>query len=87
MPFYFSKAFRLGPLLLNLSKSGLGLSGGIKGARVGITSRGRRYVHLGRGGIYYRRNLSGGGEENVMVEKDAADRASHPYVGMKNRNG
>jgi len=55
MPFYFRKYFRFGPPRLNLSKSGLALSGGLKGARVGITSRGRRYVHLGRGGIYYQK--------------------------------
>ncbi len=49
----------MGPVRLNLSKSGLGLSGGVKGARLGVNSRGRAYVHGGRHGIYYRKQLSG----------------------------
>lgn len=59
MGMYLRKSFRLGPLRFNLSKSGVGLSGGVKGARVGINSRGRGYVHGGRHGLYYRKSLSG----------------------------
>ena len=54
MGFYLRKAFRMGPLRLNLSKSGLGVSAGVPGARVGLTSQGRAYVHAGRGGLYVR---------------------------------
>jgi hypothetical protein len=58
MGFYFRKSFRLGPLLrLNLSRSGLGLSAGVRGARIGVGPRGS-YVHVGRGGLYYRQNLN-----------------------------
>jgi hypothetical protein len=49
----------LGPVRLNLSKSGLGVSAGIKGARIGVGPRGA-YVHAGRGGLYYRKQLSTG---------------------------
>jgi len=56
MPFYLRKAFKKGPVRLNLSKSGLGLSFGITGARIGVNSRGT-YVHGGRHGLYYRKNL------------------------------
>lgn len=58
MGWYLRKSFRLGPLLrLNLSKSGLGYSFGIKGARIGSGPRGN-YVHVGRYGLYYRQYLS-----------------------------
>ncbi|MBU0971002.1 MAG: DUF4236 domain-containing protein, partial [Proteobacteria bacterium] len=56
MGFYIRKSFRAGPVRLNLSKSGLGLSAGVKGFRVGSGPRGN-YVHAGRGGLYYRKNL------------------------------
>jgi Protein of unknown function (DUF4236) len=54
MGFYLRKAFRLGPLRLNLSKRGLGASVGETGARVGVDATGTPYVHSGRGGLYYR---------------------------------
>ncbi len=54
MSFFVRKAFRFGPLRLNLSKSGIGVSAGIKGARLGLDSRGRPYVAGGRHGLYYR---------------------------------
>jgi len=57
MGFYIRKGFNFGPLRLNLSRSGLGASVGVKGARVGIGPHGS-YVHLGRGGFYYRKSLS-----------------------------
>ena len=55
MAFYIRKAFRLGPLRLNLSKRGVGVSAGVKGARVGVDATGREYVHAGRYGLYYRK--------------------------------
>lgn len=57
MGFYIRKSFRAGPIRFNLSKSGIGVSGGVKGARIGIGPRGT-YVHAGRQGLYYRKNLS-----------------------------
>lgn len=60
MGFYLRKSFRMGPVRFNLSKSGLGASIGVKGARIGITSTGRAYVHAGRGGLYVREYLGGG---------------------------
>jgi len=35
MGFYLRKSLRVGPLRFNLSKSGIGLSAGIKGFRIG----------------------------------------------------
>jgi Protein of unknown function (DUF4236) len=57
MGFYIRKGFNFGPLRLNLSRSGLGASFGVKGARIGIGPRGS-YVHMGRGGLYYRQSLT-----------------------------
>jgi len=57
MGWYLRKSFSFGPFRLNLSKSGLDASFGVKGARVGTGLRGT-YVHVGRGGVYYRESLS-----------------------------
>ena len=59
MAFYLRKALSFGPLRLNFSKSGLGLSAGVTGARVGIGPKGA-YVHGGRHGLYYRKYLNSG---------------------------
>ena len=57
MPWFIRKSFKVGPLLrLNLSKSGLGYSFGVKGARIGTGPRGN-YVYCGRYGLYYRQSL------------------------------
>jgi hypothetical protein len=55
--FYFRKSFGKGPIRLNLSKSGLGVSVGVKGARVSFGPRGT-FLHAGRGGVYYRQRLT-----------------------------
>ena len=56
MGLYLRKSLSVGPFRFNLSKSGIGLSAGIKGLRVGTGPRGN-YVHMGRGGIYFRQTL------------------------------
>lgn len=56
MAIYLRKSIRVGPLRFNLSKSGVGVSAGIKGFRVGTGPRGN-YVHMGRSGIYYRATI------------------------------
>lgn len=58
MPFYIRKALKLGPIRFNLSKSGIGISGGVTGFRVGVRPNGRSYLHAGRHGLYYRKELS-----------------------------
>lgn len=57
MGWYIRKSFSFGPLRLNLSKSGLGYSFGVKGARIGTGPRGN-YIHMGRYGVYYRQNFN-----------------------------
>lgn len=60
MGFYIRKGISFGPFRLNLSKSGLGVSVGVKGARVSTGPRGT-YVHMGRHGLYYRQRIDGPG--------------------------
>lgn len=56
MGFYLRKSISVGPLRFNLSKSGIGVSTGIRGLRFGVGPRGN-YVRIGHGGIYYRATL------------------------------
>ncbi|HEV2721565.1 MAG TPA: DUF4236 domain-containing protein [Thermoanaerobaculia bacterium] len=56
MGFYLRKSVAVGPLRFNLSGSGVGVSVGVRGLRVGTGPRGN-YVHLGRGGVYYRQTF------------------------------
>lgn len=56
MGFYIRKSVSAGPFRFNLSRSGLGVSVGVKGFRIGSGPRGN-YVHMGRGGLYYRASL------------------------------
>lgn len=57
MPFYIRKSVSAGPFRFNFSNSGVGVSVGVKGFRIGTGPRGH-YVHAGRGGLYYRASLN-----------------------------
>ena len=80
MGFYLRKSFRAGPIRFNLSKSGIGVSAGVTGARLGMSSAGRAYVHGGRGGLYYRKSLGSGsgrgrsGAAGDIAPQEAASR-------------
>lgn len=74
MWFIFRKSIKLGKhTRLNISKSGIGVSTGVKGARIGINSKGT-YVSGGKDGIYYRKQLSSNKNKiplkNTMDTKD-----------------
>jgi len=73
MGFYIRKSFKLGPIRLNVSRSGLGMSAGVKGARFGINAGGKKYVHVGRGGLYYRENLPGSTQQESGEPQSASD--------------
>lgn len=60
MPFYIRKSVSAGPFRFNFSKSGVGVSVGVKGLRIGTGPRGH-YIHAGRGGLYYRATLGNAG--------------------------
>lgn len=56
MGFYVRKSLKAGPFRFNLSKSGIGVSAGAPGFRVGSGPRGN-YVSMGSHGLYYRATL------------------------------
>jgi Protein of unknown function (DUF4236)/DnaJ domain len=58
MGWYIRKSVSFGPLRFNLSKSGVGVSVGVKGARISTGPKGT-YIHMGRHGLYYRERLDG----------------------------
>ena len=81
MGFYIRKYVQAGPFRLNLSKSGLGVSVGVPGFRVGSGPRGN-YVHMGRHGVYYRTAyygtpLLGGSRAHRTVQQPAQSHTSH----------
>ena len=57
MGWYLKKSFVLGPVRLNLSKSGIGASVGVKGLRLSTGPKGRQ-INAGREGLYYRQSLN-----------------------------
>ncbi len=58
MGFYLKKSIKCGPLRFNLSNSGIGISTGVKGLRVGVDGKGRTYIGGGKGILRYRKQLS-----------------------------
>ncbi|GGD45909.1 DUF4236 domain-containing protein [Muriicola marianensis] len=79
MGFYFRKSLGiLGNLLkLNFSKSGIGISTGVKGARLVFGPAGT-YVHLGRNGFYYRKYLGKGASKR----KSQNDNKQYQELGL-----
>lgn len=63
MGFYFRKSKSFGLFRLNFSKSGVGVSTGVKGARLSVGPTGT-YINLGRNGIYYRKKLDSSSKRN-----------------------
>jgi hypothetical protein len=62
MAWSFRKGIGLGPVRINLSKTGVGFSIGARGFRLGRDARGRSYTHtsLPGTGIYRRDYLANG---------------------------
>jgi type IV secretory pathway VirB2 component (pilin) len=75
MPFYIRKSVSAGPFRFNLSKSGIGVSAGIKGLRIGTGPRGH-YIHAGRGGLYYRSSIPGGSRADTKNAVPSTKRSS-----------
>ena len=58
MGFFFKKRIKFGKFALNLSKSGIGTSFGLKGLRLSFGSKGVQ-LNAGRNGLYFRKSLNG----------------------------
>jgi hypothetical protein len=76
MGFYIRKSVKVGPLRFNLSKSGIGISAGIPGFRIGTGPRGN-YVHMGAGGLYYRQSLPSNGQSAPVYDEPQATPDTH----------
>lgn len=77
MGFFFRQSTRLGPFRINFSKSGIGVSTGIPGFRIGTGPRGA-YIFSGAKGFYYRQSLGRRGAE-------AARPSATPSPAVQNR--
>lgn len=76
MPFYLRDSVSIGPFRINLSKSGIGISAGVKGFRVGTGPTGH-YIHAGMNGVYYRKTLGGlGRKPRGAAAEEATDYSS-----------
>lgn len=73
MGFSFRKSVKIGPVRLNASKSGVGVSAGVKDARIGVDSKGKVYGSAGAKGVYYRTQLSGAKKQTKADGNTAAD--------------
>jgi hypothetical protein len=62
VPLIIRKSFAFGPLRVNVSRGGLGVSIGFSWLRVGVNGRGP-YVQVGKSGVWYRRYLTGRRED------------------------
>ena len=72
----FRKSINLGPLRINLSKSGVGFSLGVKGFRIGRSAKGKNTatVSLPGTGLSYVQDLDGDSiKETVEDIKDVFD--------------
>jgi hypothetical protein len=63
MGFFFRRRKSFGPFALNFSTRGIGISTGVKGARLSVGPNGT-FVHLGRQGFYYRKKIGGFSERS-----------------------
>lgn len=79
MGFYVRKAISVGPFRFNLSKSGVGVSAGVRGLRLGMGPRGN-YVHMGQGGLFYRKTLPSGTSNNQGNQNKPEPQQSHTEI-------
>lgn len=70
MGFYFRKSINFGLFRLNFSKSGIGMSAGVKGARVSKTPKGA-YVHFGSNGFYYKQRIDTSNKQTNKSDFDS----------------
>src|SRR6266404_2641122 len=86
MAFYFRKSLNFGPVRLNFSKSGIGVSAGIKGARISTGPRGT-YVHAGRNGFYYTQRIGGTSSTNTVPSPATSPQAIPGHSQSQHNSG
>jgi hypothetical protein len=82
MATFIRKSVKFGPCRVNLSKSGVGTSFGVKGLRVGVNSKGKTYAAGGRHGLYFRESLDSSGKSNGVKSN-----TSMPYATSEQKSG
>jgi len=86
MSFYIRKSVKFGPIRFNISKSGIGVSAGVKGARIATGPKGT-YIHLGRNGVYYRQKIDGSVAYNAPPSpKDSRTQNDSEFVSSETFN-
>lgn len=83
MSFYFRRSSSFGPFRFNLSKSGVGASVGVKGARLTLSPKGKTYITVGHGGFYYRKNLSSSNVRPVDLPQSQVAESQPPLEEIK----
>ena len=68
MGLFFKKSKNLGLFKLNFSKSGIGMSFGVKGFRISKNSKGT-YLNAGKNGFYYRKKIDVAEPERLLYTK------------------
>jgi hypothetical protein len=74
MSWIFRKIFRLGPFRTTLSKKGVGMSWGIPGIRIGVSSNNKKYITLGipGTGLYFTKFFNQNNhksQQNIAVQE------------------
>ena len=77
MGWSFRKSINIGPLRINLSKSGIGLSAGVKGARISVGPKGTQ-LRMGKDGVYYQKTLSSNDESDSENDRSLPE-VRHRY--------
>lgn len=76
MGFTFRKSFKIGKLLnVSVSKSGIGVSAGVKGFRIGTGPKGN-YVSMSKSGIGYKKYFGGKKKTTTDKKKSATTKTS-----------
>lgn len=87
MGWYLKKSFSLGPVRLNLSRSGIGASVGVKGLRVSTGPKGNQ-LNAGREGLYYRTSLNPPNDPPVLdPEMIGSDAETSTGSGFRGKDG
>lgn len=76
MGFFLRKQIKFGKFALNLSKSGIGTSFGLKGLRLSFGSKGVQ-LNAGRNGLYFRKSLNG---KKIKTQNKVEEVISEEYI-------
>ena len=85
MGFTFRKSFKIGKLLnVSVSKSGIGVSAGVKGFRIGTGPKGN-YVSMSKSGIGYKKYF-GGKKKTTTDKKKSTTSKTNSVANTSNKN-